>query len=105
MAYYVGPRMSLTAAKCDHYFSCRPRLGAAVALAMLRVIVDKSLAHPASGVDADALRKFAAAYDPAAVAAKAGVSAKAIERMAVDFAQADGALALAGTDDDAAHVA
>jgi anaerobic selenocysteine-containing dehydrogenase/Fe-S-cluster-containing dehydrogenase component len=105
LAYYVGPRMSLTAAKCDHYFTCRPRLEAAVALAMLRVIVDKGLAHPAAGIDADSLRKFAAAYDPAAVAAKAGINAKAIERMADDFARADGALALAGTDDDAAHVA
>ncbi len=51
------------------------------------------------------MHKFAAAYEPAAVAAKAGISAKAIERMAHDFANADGALAIAGTDDDAAHVA
>jgi len=36
LAYYVGPRMSLTAAKCDHYFSCRPRTEAAVALAKER---------------------------------------------------------------------
>jgi molybdopterin-containing oxidoreductase family iron-sulfur binding subunit len=105
LAYYVGPRMSLTAAKCDQWFACPPRLEAAVGLAMLRVIVDNGLAHPAAGVDAAGLHKFAAAYDVGAVAAKSGVSAKVIERMARDFAQADGALAIAGTDDDAAHVA
>ena len=105
LAYYVGPRMSLTAAKCDEWFGCRPHFEAAVALAMLRVIVENGLAHPAAGVDAASLRKFAAAYDVGAVAAKSGVSAKVIERMARDFAQADGALAIAGTDDDAAHIA
>jgi len=105
LAYYVGPRMSLTAAKCDQFFACRPGFEAAVVLAMLRVIVGQGLAHPPTGVDSEALHKFAAAYDPATVAAKAGISAKAIERMAHDFANADGALAIAGTDDDAAHVA
>ena len=105
LAYYVGPRMSLTAAKCDQYFPCRPGFEAAVALAMLHVIVGQGLAHPGAGIDPANLRQFTAGYDPAAVAAKSGVSAKVIERMARDFAQADGALALAGTDDDAAHVA
>ncbi len=46
LAYYVGPRMSLTAAKCDQWFPCRPGFEAAVALAMLRVIVDQGLGHP-----------------------------------------------------------
>ena len=105
LAYYVGPRMSLTAAKCDQYFPCRPGFEAAVALAMLHVIVGQGLAHPGAGIDPAILRQFTAGYDPAAVGAKSGVSAKVIERMARDFAQADGALALAGTDDDAAHVA
>jgi anaerobic selenocysteine-containing dehydrogenase/Fe-S-cluster-containing dehydrogenase component len=98
LSYYVGPRMSITAAKCDHFFACRPGFEAAVALAMLRVIVGQGLAHPAAGVDPAALHKFAGAYDPAAIAGKCGVSAKAIEQMARNFAQADGAIALAGGD-------
>ncbi len=105
LAWYVGPRMSLTAARCDQWFACRPRWEAAVALAMLRVIIDQGLARPGAGVDPDAMRKFAAAYDVGAIATKSGVSAAAIERMAREFARADGALAIAGTDDDAAHVA
>ncbi len=105
LAYYVGPRMSLTAAKCDQWFACRPYFEAAVVLAMLRVIVDNGLAHRAASVDAASLRKFTAACDVGAVAAKSGVSAELIERMARDFAEADGALAIAGTDDDATHVA
>jgi anaerobic selenocysteine-containing dehydrogenase/Fe-S-cluster-containing dehydrogenase component len=105
LAYYVGPRMSLSAAKCDQWFACRPGFEAAVALAMLRVMLDDGLARPASGIDLGSVRKFAAGYDSRDIAAKSNVSAKAIERMAHDFAQADGALAIAGTDDDAAHAA
>ncbi|HKD68503.1 MAG TPA: molybdopterin dinucleotide binding domain-containing protein [Candidatus Binataceae bacterium] len=105
LAYYVGPRMSLTAARCDQWFSCRPGFEASVALAMLRVMVDKALVHPTSGIELGSVGKFAAGYDPAAIAEKSGVSAKTIERMAHEFAEADGALAIAGTDDDAAHVA
>src|SRR5262249_46728623 len=61
--------------------------------------------HPTSGIELGSVGKFAAGYDPAAIAEKSGVSAKTIERMAHEFAEADGALAIAGTDDDAAHVA
>jgi anaerobic selenocysteine-containing dehydrogenase/Fe-S-cluster-containing dehydrogenase component len=105
LAYYVGARMSMSAARCDHWYACRPGFEAAVALAMLRVIIHDGLARPAGGVDLGSVRTFAAGYDPNAIAAKAGVSAKAIQQMAHDFAQADGALAIAGTDDDAAHAA
>jgi anaerobic selenocysteine-containing dehydrogenase/Fe-S-cluster-containing dehydrogenase component len=105
LAYYVGPRMSITAAKCDYFFPCRPGFEAAVALAMLRMIVEQNLARPGPGIDSTALHKFIAPYDPQAIAARTGVAAGTIERMAQNFAKADGALALAGTDDDAAHVA
>ena len=72
---------------------------------MLHLIVGQGSARPGTGIDPADLRQFAASYEPAAVAAKTGVSAKAIERMAQDFAQANGALALPGSDDAAAHVA
>ncbi len=104
-AYYVGTRMSMTAARCDQWLACRPQHEAAVALAMLRVMLDHNLVRPPQGIDPGAVKKFAAAYDPHAIADQSGVSAGMIERMAREFAQAQGALALAGTDDDAAHAA
>ncbi len=105
LAYYVGPRMSITAAKCDYFLPCHPAYEAAVGLAILRVILDKGLAHPAPGLDMQALRNLVAPFDPAAVATKAGIRAETIEKMAQQFGQADGAVALAGSDDEAAHVA
>jgi anaerobic selenocysteine-containing dehydrogenase/Fe-S-cluster-containing dehydrogenase component len=105
LAYYVGPRMSLTASRTDHWFSCRPGYEAAVALAMLRVMVEHGLAQGGAGIDAGALRQFVAPYETAKVAQMAGVKAELIERMAQDFGRADGAIALAGTNDSAAHVA
>jgi anaerobic selenocysteine-containing dehydrogenase/Fe-S-cluster-containing dehydrogenase component len=105
LSYYVGPRMSLTASRCDHWFATRPGLEGAVALAMLRVIVDRNLVHPGAGIDMAALRQFVAPYDPAKVSAMTGVSAKDIERMAQNFGSADAAIALAGGDDTGAHAA
>jgi anaerobic selenocysteine-containing dehydrogenase/Fe-S-cluster-containing dehydrogenase component len=105
LSYYVGPRMSMTAAKCDYFLPCHPAYEAALGLAILRVILDKGLAHPAPGLDMDALHKFVAPFDPAGVATKAGIKAETIEKMAQQFGQANGAVALAGSDDDAAHVA
>lgn len=104
-ATYVGPRMSMTAAKCDEWVATAPGSEAAVALSVLNVLVKQGWVSHNSGVDLDALRQFVADYDPAGVAQKIGVPAEAITRMGESFGQAESAVALAGTDDPALHTA
>ncbi len=104
-ATYVGPRMSMTAAKCDEWVATTPGSEAAIALSVLNVLVKQGWVSHNSGVDIDALRQFVADYDPAAVAQKTGVTAEAITRMGEAFGQAESAVALAGTDDPALHSA
>ncbi|HZO82206.1 MAG TPA: molybdopterin-dependent oxidoreductase [Candidatus Binataceae bacterium] len=104
-ATYVGPRMSMTAAKCDEWVAAAPGSEAAIALSVLNVLVKQGWVSHDSGVDLDALRQFVADYDPATVAQKTGVPAEAITRMGESFGQAESAVALAGTDDPALHTA
>jgi molybdopterin-containing oxidoreductase family iron-sulfur binding subunit len=99
---HVGPRFGLTAANADQWIATRPGDEAAVALAVLHAI---ARAGVRGGVDPDALRRVTEAYAPEDVAGRTGVGADTIRRLAELLASADGALALAGTDDRATHVA
>jgi anaerobic selenocysteine-containing dehydrogenase/Fe-S-cluster-containing dehydrogenase component len=102
-ATYVGPLMTMTAAKCDEWVATNPGDEAAVALSVLNVLVKQGWVSRNSGVDLDALRKLVAGFEPAAVAQKTGVSAEAIMRMGESFGQSESAIALAGTDDPVLH--
>ncbi len=102
-AVYIGPRFGLTAANCDEWVPVRPGDEAWVALGILHVAVRSGAHRP--GVDYDRLQQFTAAYAPADVAQRSAVSAAQIDRVAHQFVEADGAVALAGTDDPATHVA
>jgi len=102
---YVGPRFGLTAAKCDDWLAPRPGSEAIVALGVLHELLGQGATSAAGGVDLNAVRGFVAGYDPASVAARSGVPAETITRIAKRFAQAPSAVALAGTDDVATHVA
>ncbi len=101
---YVGPRLGITAAKCDEWVATTPGSEAAVALSVLNVLVKQGWVSHNSGIDLDALRQLVADYDPSAVAAKVGVPAEAITRMGESFGQAESAIALAGTDDPNLHI-
>ena len=64
-ATYVGPVMTMTAAKCDEWVATTPGDEAAVALSVLNVLVKQGWVSRNSGVDLDALRKLTADFEPA----------------------------------------
>lgn len=103
LAYYVGPRMSLTAAKTDQFYACRPGAEAMIALAILRAMADQGLVKNAS--DTNRLKQFLAPFDPPTVADRTGITVQAINRIAKEFGTAPSAIALAGGDDFNIHVA
>ena len=104
-AYYVSPRMSVTAGRCDEWIPAPAGAEAAIALSVLNVILSQGWVSPNAQVDVAGLKSFVASYDPASVSQQTGVPAKIIEAMGERFGKADGAVALAGGDDPATHAA
>ena len=104
-ATYVGPRLSLTASKCDDWIATAPGAQADVAWSVLNVLVKQRWVSQNSGFDLAALTKAVANFDPAATSARTGVPVETITRLGETFGRADGALAIAGTDDSSAHLA
>ncbi|HUY17822.1 MAG TPA: molybdopterin dinucleotide binding domain-containing protein [Candidatus Binataceae bacterium] len=104
-AVYVGPRLNLTAAKSDEWIAVKPGHEAAIAMSVLYVLVRQGWISPNSGFDIATLKSFVAGYEPETVSQQTGVSAEAIMRLGQVFGQAEGAVALAGTEDKQAHVA
>jgi anaerobic selenocysteine-containing dehydrogenase len=103
VSYYIGPRMSLTAAKSDYYFQCRPGTETTIALAMLRSMSDRGqLKNP---VQQDRINTFLKDFAPENVARRTGLAAKEIHNIAEAFSHASAAIALAGTDDPECHAA
>jgi molybdopterin-containing oxidoreductase family iron-sulfur binding subunit len=100
---YIGPRFGLTAANGDEWLAPPPGTEAWVVLGVLHVVARGRRLR--GSVDGDALLRFTAGYDPATVEQRTGVPAETLRRMAAQFAQADGAVALAGTTDPATHIA
>ncbi|MGH7905358.1 MAG: molybdopterin-dependent oxidoreductase, partial [Candidatus Binataceae bacterium] len=103
LAYYVGPRMNLSAAKTDRFVMCPPGAESAVALAVLYWIAEQGRASHAA--DLDALKAYVADFSPDAVAKRTGVDAKVIKQMATAFGRGPSAVALAGTEDPVTHAA
>ncbi|HYK66261.1 MAG TPA: molybdopterin-dependent oxidoreductase, partial [Patescibacteria group bacterium] len=104
-AAYVGPRLSMTASKCDEWIATAPGAQADVAWSVLHVLVKNGMVSPNSGFDLAALSKAVENFDPAATSARTGVPAETIARLGEMFGKANGALAIAGTDDSSAHLA
>ena len=102
-AIYVGPRFNLTAANSDRWVSIKPGQEALIALAVLHTVVrhGRHAGEPSAG----ALRQLTTEHAPDTIAQRTGVARDVIEHMARLFAEANGAVALAGTDDLATHVA
>jgi anaerobic selenocysteine-containing dehydrogenase/Fe-S-cluster-containing dehydrogenase component len=91
---YVAPRLSLTGMNADEWVGVRPGTEGSLALAMAQVIVSRRLgAVPA---DAGRLSSMLAAYTPRAVGDAIGVDQQVIVRLATEFANARGGLAVAG---------
>ena len=91
---YVGPRLSLTGMNADEWIGVRPGREGALALAMAQVIVSRRLA--AVPADASRLSAVLSAYTPRAVAGAIGIEQEVIVRLAIEFANARGGLAVAG---------
>src|ERR1700683_1087403 len=104
-ASYVGPLLSMTASKCDEWIATAPGAQADVAWSVLNVLVKNGKVSPNSGFDLAALGKAVENFDPAATSARTGVPAETITTLGEAFGKADGALAIAGTDDSSAHLA
>jgi len=90
----VEPRLSLTGANADEWVRNAPGTEGVLALAMLKVIVDEGLQAP--DADAGALREAVKDVDVAAAAKAAGVAPETISRIAKEFAQSKGGLAIGG---------
>jgi molybdopterin-containing oxidoreductase family iron-sulfur binding subunit len=100
-AVYVGPRMGLTAANCDEWIGVAPGDEALIGGAVLQALVRRGIGR--TSVPGDALREFADACSPSAVAQRTGVDADTIERIAATFASAQHPIFLAGTAEPSAH--
>ena len=91
---YVAPRLSLTGMNADEWIGARPGTEGALALAMAQVIVSRRLA--AVPADAARLSGMLGRYTPATVAEQIGIEQDVIVRLATEFANARGGLAVAG---------
>ena len=104
-SFYVGPRMSMTAGRCDRWISIAPGDEAQVAWSILHVMIAQRWVSQNSGVDLKALTTLVAAYEPDSVSQRTGVPVEAISSMAEAFGKADGAVAMAGGGDENLHSA
>jgi anaerobic selenocysteine-containing dehydrogenase/Fe-S-cluster-containing dehydrogenase component len=102
---YVGARLNATAAKCDEWVAANPGTEGVLAMGVLNMVVTQGWVAPNAGVDAAALRNFVAPYDTDTVSKQTGVSAETIKKLGSWFGQADGSVAIAGTEDQLAHIA
>ena len=91
---HVEPRMSLTAANADEWLRNAPGTEGAIALAMLKVIVDEGLQAP--GADIATLRAAVRAADVEGAATASGIPAATIQRLARDLARSRAGLVLGG---------
>jgi molybdopterin-containing oxidoreductase family iron-sulfur binding subunit len=91
---YVGPRMSLTGMNADQWIAVRPGSEGTLALALAQVIVSRRLAPVPA--DAGRLSALLSRHTPRAVAEAIGVEQEAIVRLAIEFANSRGGLAVAG---------
>jgi len=104
-AAYVSARLGSTGARCDEWVAANPGTEGAVAMAVLNVVVNQGWISRDSGVAADAVKNFAAAYDPHTVSEQSGVPVDTINKLGAWFGQADGAVALPGGDDPQTYIA
>ena len=91
---YVGPRLALTGMSADEWIAAAPGTEGMLALAMAQVIVARRLAP--LPVDVARVRAALDANAPERVAARVGIEADVITRLAREFAASRGGLAVAG---------
>lgn len=91
----VDPRRTETAALADEHHAIRPGADVYLLLGLLHTLLHEGLARPGRAADwvdgLDELPALVAPYPPEAVAARCGLAADTIRRLARDFAQTPGA--------------
>lgn len=102
---YVGPRLSMTASKCDEWISATPDAMTDVAWSVLHLLIKQRVVSPVAGIDLNAMSAALSNFDPLGVSQRPGVPASTISAIADAFGKAGSALAIAGSDDPSAHVA
>src|SRR3989475_2677463 len=91
---YVGPRLSLTGMNADEWIAAKPGTEGVLALAMAQVIMSQHLARVPA--EASRLSGLLARHTPRAVAEVIGIEQQVIVRLATEFANSKGGLAVAG---------
>ncbi len=94
--FHVGPRLGLTAANADRWLEVRPGSEGLLAPAMINVILNEGLNAPLPGEELSAVKSLVSSYTPEAVAARTGIEAEEIIRLARLFASRRPSLALGG---------
>jgi anaerobic selenocysteine-containing dehydrogenase/Fe-S-cluster-containing dehydrogenase component len=82
---YVGPRLSLTAAAADEWLSLEPGTEVLLVLGLARRVLELVGPVAPDGLPVATLRVRLAPYDSATVAARTGISAAVLERLANNF--------------------
>lgn len=95
--FYVGPRLSLTAASADHWISVRPGDERAVALGMLRLLLDDAVLSGLPSLQREQLRSAVHAWSPETTEQATGVKQETLSLLARSVAQAKKPLFLAGS--------
>ncbi|HXW85465.1 MAG TPA: molybdopterin-dependent oxidoreductase [Candidatus Binataceae bacterium] len=98
-SFYVGPRLNLTASKCDEWVSAAPGTEAQVAWAILRIMVDQRWISQNSNLKPGDLQSLLANSDPQAVAQSSGVPVETMQRIAEQLGKAEAPLVIASTED------
>lgn len=93
---HVEPRLSLTSSNADEWVPNAPGTEAALALGILRVILDERIHPPLPSRELDALKVLVKEFDPEAVAKQARVPAETLRRLAKTFAKETPSLAVGG---------
>jgi molybdopterin-containing oxidoreductase family iron-sulfur binding subunit len=93
---HVEPRCSMTAASADEWLECAPGSEGAIALALLRLVMDERLSAPLPAKEAEALAALARTVEIEAVAKQSGVPAARLRWVAQALAKGSPSLVVGG---------
>jgi len=79
---HVEPRYSMTAANADEWVACQPGAEAAIALALLRLVLEAKQVPALPAKEAEALTAAARTVEVEAIAKQSGVPAAKLQHMA-----------------------
>ncbi|HLG23196.1 MAG TPA: molybdopterin-dependent oxidoreductase [Candidatus Manganitrophaceae bacterium] len=94
--FYVGPRLSMTAANADRWIPIKPGTDHLLALGMTHLILAEGLASPLPPGERERIRTAVQSYTPERVAQRTEVPEGTVFRLARAFARGRPALALGG---------